>query len=155
MPSGRTRVLGGVVAIVMVVGCSGGQERSTEEFCDTFESEAVRLRDKYESRLSGLDSEADPLGSLLLAMGSLVEAQGDFVVLLERLERAAPKEISPEVAAARDAMKKQVDAAGESLGDPLGALGTSLITGLASLGSFEQVERFVRENCDLSFITSQ
>lgn len=113
----------------------------------------VSLRAKYDDRAAGLDPEGDPLMSLIVALGSLVEAQGDLVVMFDRLEKVAPEEIQPEVAAVRDSMKDQLDSAGDAVGDPLGALGGALVAGLASMGSYSAVERYIESNCDLSFMT--
>lgn len=145
------RALLAVLMLACLLGCSDSG-RSTEAFCDTFESEALRLVDEYSSRLDGIDAESDPLGALVLALGSILEAQGDLVVLLDRLEAVAPDEIQPEVEAVRDALKDQADAAGEALSDPLAALGSGLAAGLTSMGSVTAIESYIRDNCDLSFL---
>jgi hypothetical protein len=131
-------------------GC-GGPQRSAQAFCATFQREAVRLHDKYQAQVGSLDVDADPLGSLATTLGTALEAQGDLVVLFDRLDKVAPDEIEPEVAAVRDAMKKQVDAAGDALKDPLGALGSALLNGLTNMGSYNAVDQYIQSNCDLSF----
>lgn len=133
-------------------GCGDGTERSVEAFCSTFEREAVRLHDKYGAQVRSVDAEADPFGALLVGTGSLLEAQGDFVVLFDRLEKVAPEEIQPEVVALRDNFKRQAEAMGELADNPLGALGGGLISGLQSKGSYGRVEGYLGANCDLSFM---
>jgi hypothetical protein len=140
-----------LVCSVLVGGC--GESRSTEAFCSTLEDQMVSLRAKYDDRAAGLDPEGDPLMALIVALGSLVEAQGDLVVMFDRLEKVAPEEIQPEVAAVRDSMKDQLDSVGDAVGDPLGALGGALVAGLASMGSYSAVQQYIESNCDLSFMT--
>lgn len=139
-----------VGATLLLPACGAG--RSTEAFCDTLEAQVVELRSKYTDRAGMLDSEGDPLAALLVGLGSLVEAQGDLVVMFDRLEGVAPDDIQPEVAAVRESLQRQLDAAGESVGDPLGGLGSSLVAGVSAMGSYAAVQNYISSNCDLSFM---
>lgn len=136
-----------------MVACS--PERSVASFCATFEQESVRLQDKYQQRMEAAGASNDPLGALLLGMGTLLEAQGDFVVLFNRLEQVAPTEIQPEVAAVRDTFKQQAEQMAELGKSPFGALAASLISGMSAQGSYQRVDSYVQQHCDLSFMSSR
>ncbi len=100
--------------------------------------------EKYQGR-ADLIEEQQPLVGLFAGVGSLIEAQGDFVVLLDRLEKVAPEEIAPEVAALRDAAHEQTDALAS------GDLGRMAFGGLVTLmqvqGSAERVDQFIGGTC--------
>ena len=142
-----SRRLVAMIIVATVVGPACGQGRSVEAFCSTLASETQRLSDKYEARFDAVDAEANPLGSLLVGVGSLAEGLGDAVVLYDRLERVAPEDIQPEVAAVRDGLQQQVDALSNSAANPLGALGAGLFGGLAMQGSATRVDAYVAQNC--------
>ena len=153
----RVTALAAVAAFtigLVTTGCSGST-RSAAAYCSTFKTEAVRIHDKYQARLGNLDPKADPLGSLLVGTGSLIEAQGDLVVLFDKLADHAPNDIVSETRAVRDSLKAQSAANGKTLSDPLGALGDSVMRGLSSMGSTTAVESYIRQHCDLSFMTSR
>lgn len=59
----------------------------------------------------------------------------------------APDEIRADTEAVRDAMKKEQDAIGEGLSDPIGALGNSIAAGVTSSGSFTRVDDYLNEHC--------
>ncbi len=133
-----------IAALVLVASSCGGSGRSTEAFCSTYQTEQQRLMEKYQGR-ADLIEEQQPLVGLFAGVGSLIEAQGDFVVLLDRLEKVAPEEIAPEVAALRDAAQEQTDALAS------GDLGRMAFGGLVTLmqvqGSAERVDRYIVGNC--------
>ena len=132
---------------VLITACA--PQRSVEAFCDTYKSENARLTQKYDQRFNSLDAENDPLGSLLAATGSAVEAMGDAVVLFDKLEAVAPDEVRYDVAAVRDSLQDQVDAMKDAAGNPLAAFGSSLMSGLAAQGSANAVDAYIRDNCTL------
>ncbi len=145
-------IIGLVAAIACAAACASGPERSTASFCRTFEREAVALHDKYSAEAAAVDPEGDPLGSLFTATGSLLEAQGDFVVLFDRLGEVAPDDIRPDVEAVHDAFAQQAAAVRGAGSDPLGAIVGGLLAGLQSTGSFDRVQAYIDGNCDLSFM---
>jgi hypothetical protein len=99
-----------------------------------------------------LSSETDPLGSLLVGLVLLLQGQGDLVVLFDRLERVAPPDIQPDVEAVHEALKEQAEATQELGGGLQRSLASSLISGLQSAGSYQQVEQYIRGNCDVAAI---
>jgi hypothetical protein len=142
-----------IVASTMLSGCGGGPQRSASSYCTTFEDQAVRLRSKYESRLESVKEQSDGFMGLIVAMGTVFEAQGDLVVLFDKLADHAPDEIVSETEAVRDSFKAQIDSGGKAVSDPLGALTSGLVSGLTSMGSMAAVESYIQDNCDLSFMT--
>ena len=89
----------------------------------------------------GFDAAAtisDPFGSLL----TVAAAPGDLVVLFDKLAKVAPDEIQSEVEAIHDSLKDQQDAMGDAIDNPLGAIGSSLISGLTNAGSYQAVDEY-------------
>ena len=97
-------------------------------------------------RGSGQEVENDPLQSIVTLLGS----PGDLSVIFDSMAAHAPDEIRADTEAARDAMKKEQEAVGEGLSDPLGALGKSLGAGLTSSGSFQRVKCYLNEHCPVN-----
>ncbi len=129
------------------VACSAG--RSTEAFCDTFNSETERLAEKYRVQAAEISELQDPLFEVFAGMGALLEAQGDQVVMLERLADVAPEEIRHDVEAIRDSAKQQLELTQAAAGNPIASLFGGLAAGSQSLGSARQVDAFLIQNCDV------
>ncbi len=141
----RVTAVAVTVLVLAVVSCSPGP--SVEAFCDTLAIETSRLEAKYEERFGSLDVEADPFGALFGTLGSAIEGMGDAVVLFDRLERVAPEEIQPDVAAVRDGLEAQVDALRGSSTDPLALFGASIVGSLSIQGSATAVESYIAAHC--------
>jgi len=143
------------VAAALLAGagaaCSSKPQRSVQAFCDTFKTEAIRLHDKYQRAADTFGTQQDPLVGLLGAAGTIFGAQGDMVVLFDRLDQTAPSDIEPDVHAMRDAAKSSADATKKAITDPLGAIGSGLVTALQSSGSSHAVDSYLQSHCDLSF----
>ena len=143
----RRRAILIAVLVTLAAACSPG--RSTEAFCDTFHSETERLGDKYNAQADQISQMQDPFLGLFASMGALLEAQGDQVVMLQRLADVAPEEIRADVEAVRDSAERQLEITQAAAGNPLMSLFAGLTAGSQSLGSARQVDAFLIENCDL------
>lgn len=132
-----------VAAIVAVSlgGCGGGSERSADAYCRAFYETATPIRKSYLEADENV--ETDPLQALVTLLGS----PGDLSVIFDTMAAHAPDEIRSDTEAVRDAMKKEQDAIGEGLSDPLGALGNSIAAGVTSSGSFTRVDNYLNEHC--------
>lgn len=135
-------VVGPALLASILVACA--TERSVEAFCDTYQEETTRLADKYNQRAALAEGEGGLIG-LGVAFGSLVEAQGDMVVLFDRLEQRAPDEIAPDVAAVRDALRAQADAMAS--GDLVTMFFGGTVTALQAGGSASRVDSYLEQNC--------
>lgn len=129
------------LAAVLVSGCGGGSERSAEAYCRAFYETATPIRKSYVE--ADEQVETDPLQALVTLLGS----PGDFGVIFDTMAAHAPDEIRSDTEAVRDAMKKEQEAVGEGLSDPLGALGNSIAAGVTSSGSFTRVDNYLNEHC--------
>ena len=89
--------------------------------------------------------EEDPIGSVVTLLGS----PGDLTVIFDAMSAHAPDEIRSDTEAARDALEDQQDSLGDALSDPLGAIGSGVIAGLTSSGSFARVDAYLAEHCPL------
>ena len=135
------------VAAVLGVLCFGcAPTRSVEAFCATYHDEKAAFIDKYNERQDAVDS-MEGLDGIVLGLGSAIEAVGDTKVMFDKLEAVAPEEIQADVAAVRDSLQQQLEAAGEVASDPFGAFGSGLVSGLASMGSWDRVDHYIQENC--------
>ena len=132
----------------LLAGC-GGSERSPEAYCRAFYETAAPIRESYVE--ADKEVERDPLQSIVTLLGS----PGDLTVIFDSMVAHAPDEIRADTEAARDAMKKEQDAIGEGLSDPLGALGKSLGAGITSSGSFSRVDSYLNEHCPVNSSLAQ
>jgi hypothetical protein len=137
-----------LVLLGLLVGC-GGSERSAEAYCKAFYETAAPIRESYVE--ADKEVEKDPLQSIVTLLGS----PGDLSVIFDSMAAHAPDEIRADTEAAQDAMKKEQEAVGEGLSDPLGALGKSLGAGLTSSGSFERVDSYLNEHCPVNSSLAQ
>lgn len=132
-----------LLLVGLVVGC-GGSDRSPEAYCRAFYETAAPIRQTYVE--ADNEMESDPLQSIVTLLGS----PGDLEVIFNSMVAHAPDEIRSDTEAVRDAMKKEQEAVGEGLSDPLGALGKSLGAGLTSSGSFSRVESYLDDHCPVN-----
>lgn len=139
----RARVWGSLAAFAVVLA-SCGSERTVQAFCSSYHEETGRLAEKYDQRAALAESEGGLVG-LGVAFGSLVEAQGDLVVLFDRLEANAPEDIAPDVRAVRDALRTQADAAAS--GDLLQMFVGSVMPALQANGSANRVDAYLQQHC--------
>lgn len=145
-------VLAVVAGSVAVAGCDVpliGPTRSAQSFCKVYWQQKHAYLAKYDQRSSSLQklSSTDPLAGTFGALGSSLEAVGDVVVIFDKLDKVAPDDIEPDVAAIRDALKKSVDDSGGALSDPLGTIAGNLALGLSTLGSWNRVGDYVVDRC--------
>lgn len=151
---GRRRPNGLAVPIVLVALSSGltscGAERSPEAFCKVYDEEKTAYIAKYNERNDQVQAMegSDSLAAFVVAGGSIFEALGDIVIIFDKLDKVAPDDIEPDVAAIRDALKKQNESAKDSYDDPLGSLLGGLVSGLTTSGSWTRVGDYVSEHCE-------
>jgi hypothetical protein len=126
-----------------------GDGRSVESFCSTYWDQKEAYLDKYATRSQQVAAagEQDPLLGVIGGLGSSIEAMGDVVIIFEKLDKVAPDDIEPDVAAIRDALKESVNNAGEAVSNPLAALAGGLMSGLATMGSWQRLGDYVVTNC--------
>jgi hypothetical protein len=139
-----------LIAVGVLAGCT--QPRSREAFCRTLAQETQRYRDKYSQRFDQIGKTAQTrektLSSLLsTTVETSVEALGDAVAIFDKLDKVAPEEIQPDVAASRDALRRQRDALRNVGNNPLGALTESFASTLVTMGSWERVSTYIDQNC--------
>lgn len=130
-----------VIGVAVALSGCGGSERSAEAYCTAFYEKAAPIRAKYVDAADQADT--NPLG----AMVRVLQAPGDLAVIFDGMVPHAPDEIRSDTEAARDALRRQQDQAGEGLSNPLGALGRALLTSISASGSFERVDAYLNEHC--------
>jgi hypothetical protein len=132
-----------------LASCGGGSERSADAYCRAFYETAAPIRQSYVE--ADKEVEQDPLKAILTLLGS----PGDLSVIFDTMAAHAPDEIRSDTEAVRDAMKKEQEAIGEGLSDPLGAIGNSLAAGVTSSGSFTRVDAYLNEHCPVNSALAQ
>lgn len=141
------RLVLALIGVSLLAGCA--LPRSPQAFCRTLTDEKRRYLDKYSERRDQIVDrvgEGD-LSSLRLAVSTGFEAVEDMAVTFDKLEKAAPEEIRPDVVVLRDALERQRDALKDLANNPLGALAGSLTAGLFTLESWERVSAYVEQYC--------
>ncbi len=145
----RVAAVGGCIVVMAasLSGCASG--RSTEAFCSTYWEEKNAYLQRYgtaaeEIRAAG---DEDPFAALLGGTAMIAQALGDTIVIFDKLERVAPDDIQPDVAAIRDNLKAQMERASDAVSNPLGSLVGGLVQGLAVGGSWQRVGDYVVTHC--------
>lgn len=131
---------------LFTTGCAA--PKTPESFCKVYRSEKSAYLDKYSEASKSLadadDSGAGALSALLMAGSAL----GDVVVMFDKLAKAAPEDIEPDVSNIHDQMQKQLEGAGDNLSNPFSGLGSVLAAGFLTAGSWQRFDAYVREHCD-------
>ncbi len=141
-----TRLSASVLAVSLLLS-SCGTGRSVEAFCDTMISEQDRIVREMEEAQALADQQDDELVSVLIGLGSSLEAIGELRTYTRKLADTAPSEIQTDAEAVADSMDAQFEAMKDSASNPLGALASSLVEGFTSAGSMDRVDSFARANC--------
>lgn len=134
-------MIAAALALAISLTACGGSTRSPEAYCRAFYETAAPIREHYVE--ADKEVEKDPLSALVTLLG----APGDLTVIFDRMAEHAPGEIKADTEEARDSLKKQQESLGEALSNPLGAIGSGLIAGLTSSGSFTRVGNYLQEHC--------
>ena len=129
---------------------SDGPTRSVAQFCATYRSE----KQSFTSRYAGLGNQSHPSGAQVLTDLVLgLQSLGDVAVILDKLDKVAPPDIEPDVAAVRDSWKQMQGTLGDEASNafnPTGLVGAMLKGLLASLesnGSWQRVGAYIQKNC--------
>lgn len=137
------RLSAGVLAVVLLLGgCGAG--RSPAAFCSTYDEQKRAFLDKYEKAERELASGEDLFGGIAMTF----EMFGDIVAIFEALDKVAPDDIEPDVAALRDFFQKQIDSAPDAVKNPAGTLLGGLVSGFAVQGSWKRVGAYVTDHCE-------
>lgn len=146
--SASTALLVVLLAVAMLTGCA--PKRSVAAFCGVIKDQSLQLHAKYMK--ADQNAQSQTFGGELSALGTMLGTEGDMELMFRKLDQVAPDDIEPDVAQLLDAFEKAQDAAGGSFSNPLGAIGGSLVAGLSSMGAEHDVETYVNQNCDLSWM---
>lgn len=130
-----------LVAVSASVAAGCAQERSAEAYCRAFYETATPIRDGYVE--AGENVEGDPVTALV----RLISVPGDLAVIFDSMVDHAPDEIRSDTEAARDHFRRQQEALGDAVRDPLSALASGLVSGAGVAGSLERVDAYLSSNC--------
>jgi hypothetical protein len=127
----------GIAVVVATSGCSSGQPKTAAGFCHVYHQQEAQYLTQY----------GKPANSGLADLGQLIEAVSDWVPIFEALDQAAPPDIEPDVQNIVDSLKQQEQDVGQEVSDPLGGFASSLMAGLMSTASWQNVSTYVEQNC--------
>jgi hypothetical protein len=123
-----------------ISGC-GGQTRSVQAYCSYFYGQGAKLRQRYIQ--AGQNAKHDPID----AIATLLASPQDLADFFQHLSDRAPTDISDDVGTLSKAFQKEADSEGDAAFDPLKALGSGLISGLATVPAEERVNSYTEQNC--------
>jgi hypothetical protein len=126
------------VSAVTLSSC-GGSARSVASYCSYFYGEGGKLRERW--LRNSQSSTQDPMAALASVFADLPEAAS----FLHQLALRAPEDIAPDVQALSDALQHATEANGGS--DPLSALASGLLGGLAATGAEQRVNQYTEQHC--------
>lgn len=137
-----------LLTLATLTGCA--PKRSVAAFCGVIKDQSLQLHAKYMQADQGAHSNT--FTGEMQYLGAALGTEGDMELMFRKLDQVAPDDIEPDVAQVLEAYQKAQDAAGGSFTNPLGALGGSLVAGLSSMGAEHDIETYVNQNCDLSWM---
>lgn len=129
---------------VLLAGC--GTERSPAAFCGVMDKHKERYLAAMADSTQSLESGTT--GGALAGIGGGLAAISDLQTMWKELAEVAPEQIRVDVELIRDENQKQLDSAGDSLDNPLGALGSAMMSGFKTLGAYQRVDEFTRAHCE-------
>jgi len=124
------------VGTCLVAGCSSAQPTAAD-FCRTLAQQKAKYLSTY----------GHPSGNGLEDLVQAVSAVGQWVPIFQALQQNSPPAIEPQVANIVDSLKQEEQDAGNEVSNPLAALASSLMTGLESSGSWQQVSDYAAAHC--------
>lgn len=130
----------GLLLAGALIGC-GGPTRSVAAYCSYFYGQGGELRQRW-LQANQADHE-DPFAELGSVFADLPEAAS----FLHQLSLRAPEEIAPDVQSLSEALSKVSGQAGSAAADPLGALVSGLVAGLAASGAEQRVNAYTEQHC--------
>ncbi len=148
----RSVLLSGLVVVVVgpLLQACAGDGRSVEAFCSTYREEKEKFQDTY----SGIGSNSDDPDQVLTDLMLGIQSLGDVSVILDKLDKVAPEDIEPDVAAVKkswdDMTAGMGDQASQALnpGGLLGGMLKGLILGAQSNGSWTRVGQYITDHCE-------
>lgn len=136
-------------SIILVLSCvlaGCGAERSPAAFCGVMDKHKERYLVAMDASTQSLESGT--AGGALAGLGEGLAAISDLQAMWKELADVAPDEIRVDVEVIRDENQKQLDAAGGNLDNPLGAIGSAVMSGFKTFGAYQRVDEFTRTHCD-------
>ncbi|HEX4493381.1 MAG TPA: hypothetical protein VH914_19410 [Acidimicrobiia bacterium] len=130
-------VLATAALVAPLAACSHSTPRSVTAFCNTLAQQKQQFLSEYDT------SGQDPLQGFVTGMSSL----GEIPVIFDRLDKVAPPDIEPDVAAVRDSFKQQLGSVSGMASNPLGGLIGGIASSLTAAGPFQRVSDYVTANC--------
>jgi hypothetical protein len=127
-----------VLGVSLVSACSSSPPPTAADFCNTLAQQKAKYLSAY-----GHPSTTNPLDDLV----QVISAVGQWVPIFEALQQSSPPDIEPQVANIVDSLKQQEQEASSAGTSVFGALVSSLMTGIESSGSWEQVSEYATEHC--------
>lgn len=143
----RAALVAVAVAVVAPACSSGGSERSTASFCSTMRSEKQRIRGQLDDAAAAQEAAGDDFAMVLIGLGGSIQAIGELRTYFRKLAAVAPDEIRTEAEIVAESYDKQLDSAGDAVGDPLGGLGGLLMSSLTTSGQMNALDEFAFANC--------
>ena len=141
---GLAAVAAAALAAVAVAGCGlGGETRSADAYCDTYESGFEKIKSDY-PEVDQYSSSGENALVLLLQTGS---AYGDIVALIGEMAEVSPDEVRTDVERVHKTLQDQLDSAGDAVSDPFGTLAGQVVKSITNAGAFERMDRYTLEHC--------
>lgn len=136
----------GFALAATIGGCGSG--RSPEKFCAVYREEKQAYLSRMNDANGTLNSASSgDTGALFGGLAQALSTVTDLPHMFDRLDKVAPEEIEPDVAAVRDYLQKSIDSAGDAVQNPGGALVNGLLGSFQVSNSFNRVGKYVQATC--------
>jgi len=118
--------------------------RSAQAYCEAFYSRAAPIH--AEGAAISATASNDPIAGLAFGLSTI----GDFSTMFAAMDKVAPPTIEPDTAAVEASFTHLTDTLGEDATNPIAALASSVISSMASAGSFSRVNAYLQAHCPLN-----
>jgi hypothetical protein len=145
-PTARSWRQAGVLLVLSVVTSTtliacGGPSRSVASYCSYLYGQGGQMRSRWDRVASTTDQNP------LAALGTVLSVPSELSGFLHQLSLRAPADISPEVQALSDAYKHVAEQQSAAVADPLSALASDFVEGLANSGIEQRFNQYSIRHC--------
>ena len=131
-------LIAAALGVSLASACSSSAPPTAADFCQTLAQQKAKYLSAY-----GHPSSTNPLADL----ASAISAIGQWVPIFEALQQSSPPSIEPQVANIVTALKQEEQESSNASTNPLSAIFSSLLTGIESSGSWQQVSDYAAAHC--------
>lgn len=132
-----------ITALIFGINYVVAPERSVKSYCQTWQNEGQKLRNKWAKQQQQAKEKDDILLSISMIMGT----PRDMADFFGKLDEVAPSDIEPDIKRYREAWQETADNLGENATNPLGFLLAQLMVSAQTADTERRITAWTKSNC--------